>query len=156
MTPRDRKHLLLLAIALMALYIALGGCAAIKLRSDAYQWRDTGNRMEWYRWVVVEDFYHRCGFHAFDNFQHQRGNGAGVGACAARINHAILLPGDMHMRTMAPRTTEGRGSLCIVYSNVSEDEANRINDYSGNQSVAAHEVGGHCNGFDHQKLWGER
>jgi len=47
MTTRDRKHLLLLAIALMALYIALGGCAS------EYEWVRAGSPSKAYEWKQV-------------------------------------------------------------------------------------------------------
>ena len=145
MTPRTARNLLLLCIAIAVLG-AVTGCGIVQLRpADHYEWKLTREPMEWYRWENVgPDFAAYCGFHAFS-----RGGRGGEAGCITTIRESILQPGDRNIATGVARTDHGLGKLCIVFSSVDEDTANAITDMSRQRSLAAHEVGGHCNGYDH-------
>ena len=141
MTLSTRRDLFLLAL------LCLQGCGIVQLRPpDHYKWELKREPMEWYRWENVgADFVHYCGFHAMPG----RGGRGGEAGCVVTIREAVLQPGDRNIATGVARTDKGGGKLCIVFSSVDEDTANAITDMSRQRSLAAHEVGGHCNGYDH-------
>ena len=127
------------ALLLLAL---LSGCGVVQLRpADHYAWSLTREPMEFYRWEVVgENFAHYCGFSAM------RSESA---ACVVTIREAVLQPGDRNIATGVARVDRGQGRLCIVFASIDEDRANLITDKSGQMTLAAHEVGGHCRGYTH-------
>jgi len=117
-------------------YIALilAGCA-----TNGYQWYSDGFATEFYRWKVVdrESFKYRCGFIAPDQWN-------SGGACVVRMRDAVILPGDK------PTSASGavKGSLCVVLATMTEDEAERMRDWDGDKTLAAHERL-HCAGLVH-------
>lgn len=131
--------------------LILAGCGQIMLRpAEHYTWRKTQEPMDYYRWVVLpgDQFPHVCGFYTFRNLDGKNGDAA----CVARIKIGLLKHGDREIATgIAPDNPPTVGKLCIVYSTLTEDEANRITDKSGLTTLAQHEVGGHCRGGEHDE-----
>lgn len=60
MSPRDRRNLLLLCIAVATLIAVLPGCATTR-----YEWFQAATPSQSYKWVVVQrdTFAMLCGFH---------------------------------------------------------------------------------------------
>lgn len=141
------KHSILLAMAL-----AVSSCGVIQLRpASYYEWyRDPAMiEAEYYRWETVgERFADHCGFHA-----HPIRDG-GKAACVVQVARGVIHPGDREIATGILYTGEPKeGRLCVVFATHDEDTINATTDKSGDMTLAAHEVGGHCRGFNHWPVY---
>lgn len=120
--------------------LLLAGCA-----TPQYRWYPSGApQMDWYRWEVVERnaMPLLCG-------QIPPGHEK---ACVIRLRDAIVKPGDVHLRTGEVANERGTGSVCLVLSTVSEDEAKRLNDEAWEYTLRDHEVEQHCRaGLNHSE-----
>ncbi len=129
------------------LALLLAGC--VQLAPNAYEYFEDGHgKTDFYRWTVVarEDFPHRCGFLAPSAWN-------GGGACAIRLQQAVVQPGDRSIYTRIAVKQAKEGRLCIVYATMSENEAKRMLDKYQERDLWSHEVVMHCQlGLNHREV----
>jgi hypothetical protein len=131
------------------LALLLAGCGGIQLAPNAYEYFEDGHgKTDYYRWIVVsrDEFRGLCGFIAPSTFN-------GGGACAIRLQNAVAQPGDRSIYTRIPVKKAKDGRLCVVFATHDEDTINGVMDKSGEMTLAAHEVGGHCRGYNHWPVY---
>ncbi|MFA5952953.1 MAG: hypothetical protein WC807_22080 [Hyphomicrobium sp.] len=137
MTPRDRKHVLLLGIALAVLAgCQLSGCA---ITPAHYAWYTDPHQgpMDYYRWVVTprDEMIYMCGSKPPEN---------GDSGCAIRLNQGLLKATDKPLRPDVPAPIPGReGKLCVIQDTLPENDAKRFLAKDGAMSHHAHELR-HC------------
>ena len=129
------------------LALLLAGC--VQLAPNAYEYFEDGHgKTDYYRWTVVQpdEFRHLCGFIAPSTFN-------GGGACAIRLQQAVIQPGDRSIYTRIPVKKAKDGRLCVVFSTVSEGEAKRMMDKYNERDLWSHEVVMHCQlGLNHREV----
>lgn len=143
MSPRDRKHVLLLAIA-VATWIAVAGCVTL----PRWEWYPAADPIEWYRWEKVErgaGFELLCGAVPADRDK----------ACVIRLNDGVIKPTDKSVSTGKDRGERSSGRLCLILSTLSEDDARAVPDQFYESTLRDHEVIEHCGkGLDHRLIPG--
>lgn len=139
MTPRTRRHLLLLTIALLVLF-AITGCATFR-----YEWQQVRKSSEFYYWERVNPsaFSLVCGFRPQSGFR-------SGGACALQTTNSPL----HDYKRVDGHGTSGNqreGNLCLIFATMDENEARRLLAFDELETLYEHELR-HCKGWIHQAV----